>query len=296
MRTLTVVVAVAALALGAARAQTDDARDNAITDRYLTTVPAALTSKVDTRNAAPGQEVTAKTEQACRLADGTELPAGTKLAGHIVKVQAQDKENGRTGSLLALIFDHAELKGGQALRLRVVMQAVAPVKPLPPSQFATRGASSPTVGPGMGPGMGDDGMGAGPAGGVGSGGGMGTGSAGGGGGGSGQAGGMGAGGVGPSTGGIGGSGPLARTTGSIGRLPGSVGDTASSTVGASTRTTGSPVVQAGESVSRAPRMTGLPGVWMSMTAAADASGTLIAYDQNIALDAGTQLTLGVIAR
>ena len=295
MRTLTVLLAAAALALGAARAQTDDARTQAITDRYLTTVEAELTRNVDSKTATVGQEVTARTRRAAKLADGTALPAGTQLVGHIVSVQAQDKDNGRSGSLLAIAFDRAELKGGQSLRVRAVMQAVAPIKPQPPSQFDAMGASTTTLTPGMGPGAG-------------AGGGMGSG-AGGGGLGPGTAGGVGSGGVagaGPADGGVGGmgtgrggmgdGGALAGAARSLGRIPGTVGDSASAETGATTRSTGGPVMQAGESLSPAPRMTGLPGVWLSMTATANASGTLIAPGQSISLNAGTQITLGVILR
>ena len=61
-------------------------------------------------------------------------------------------------------------------------------------------------------------------------------------------------------------------------------------------TAGGAVTQAGETVSTAPRATGLPGVVLATSATADVSGTLMASGRNISLESGTQITLGVIAR
>ena len=265
MRAGTVLFLVAYSALGTARAQTDEARIDAITDRYLTTVSAELEGRIDTRDAALGQEVDAKTRQPATLADGTELPAGTRLVGHIVSVQAQDRDHGRPGALLALAFDHAALKSGQTVRLRVVIQAVAPSGPAPSVAPSGRRTGGTEV--------------AGGSGGVGTGGGAGTGTD------------AEAGSDAGSTGGMGDAASPAKTV-KIGRQPRS-GDESASTLAAQA---GSPVVQAGESLSTAPRKTGVPGVWMDATAPANASGVMIAYDRNIALASGTQITLGVITR
>jgi len=54
------------------------------------------------------------------------------------------------------------------------------------------------------------------------------------------------------------------------------------------------VAQAGETLSGAPRATGLPGVLLWATPVA--SGTLTATGRNISLESGVQLTLGVITR
>ena len=103
--------------------QQEQERQNAITDRYLTSVDAEITSKVDTRNAAVGQEVSARTLQTARLADGTELPKGTKLVGHVIQVRAGGQEQGI--AILALTFDRAEVKG-KSVPVRAVIRTVAP--------------------------------------------------------------------------------------------------------------------------------------------------------------------------
>jgi hypothetical protein len=233
------------------------AQSNAIIERYMTSVDTELTGKLDSRNAAVGQEVTAKTRQAARLADGTTLPRGTKLVGHVTRVQAQTKD--QPYAALAMSFDRAELKDGQSVALRSVIRMVA----LP----ANAALSSP-----------DNMMAdtqAGPVGAGTSAGGMGSGNP---------------------RGGLGGAGGVVGATGrSVGQPPG-VGQTAGSTIGdarsmagATANAAGGVVTQAGETVSAAPRATGLPGV-------VNVSGTLMASGKNISLDTGTVITLGVITR
>jgi hypothetical protein len=100
------------------------ARSNAVTDRYLTSVETKLTGKLDTKNAVAGQPVTVKTTQTVRLADGTTLPIGANLIGHVTQVQARQKTG--SGALLAMTFDRAELKGGLTINVRGVIREVAP--------------------------------------------------------------------------------------------------------------------------------------------------------------------------
>lgn len=269
-----------------AEAEARAARQNAITDRYLTAVPVEMASKVDTKNATVGQEVSAKTLAEVRLADGTELPKGTRLVGHVIRVRAGGQELG--SAILTLTFDRAEVKPGQSVPVRSVIRAVAqsaaaknrdlvaePPAILPPSS----GSASTTGRGGVAGGMPGTTM---PT----------IGSVGGG--------------VGAST--IPGVGMPGTTGTSRGGMPGSTGpsvpDADPGTVGRATDaislggTSSAPanrkVSDAGESLSGAPRATGLPGVllWATPTA----SGTLTAMGKNISLDSGIQMTLGVITR
>ena len=219
--------------------------------------------------------------------------------------------------MLAVLFDHAELKGGQVVQIRSVIQGVAPVKPMAAPDMAGPGYGSMGGGGGMsgtqrggmgtgsGGGLSDGGTGMGRAGTTSMGGGgvlggnpqptgrnndpslSGAGGIGGTGSGIGNAGGIGtAGGIG-NAGGIDSTDPNSSPTplnSNIGNLP--MGGVSSSR----------PVVAAGESVSTAPRTTALPGVLLSTTATANASGTLIAPGRNISLTSGTVITLGVITR
>jgi hypothetical protein len=76
----------------------------------------------------------------------------------------------------------------------------------------------------------------------------------------------------------------------------SLGTATADSQGAAGQAAGAPVAGGGETVSPAPRATGLPGVMLSNAATGSESGTLTAVGKNIALESGTQITLGVIAR
>jgi hypothetical protein len=262
--------AVAQSASGAAAANNDaqttapaSAQSNAIIERYMTSVDTELTSRLDTRNTPVGQEVTARTKQTAKLADGTTLPRGTKLVGHVTRVQAQTKD--QPYAALAITFDRAELKGGQSVALRCVVRMVAP----PASTVATTSVNTMAADQAANP------LGAGTS----------------------------VGGMGPAVprGGLGGAGGgvVGATGRGVGQPPG-VGPTTGSPIDAATADTrslpqvtvpsaGGVVTQAGETVSAAPRATGLPGV-------VNVSGTLMASGRNISLDTGTQITLGVITQ
>ena len=274
----------------------EQARLNAITDRYLTAVPVEMASKVDTKNAAIGQEVSARTTAEARLADGTVLPKGTKLVGYVIQVKPGGQELG--SALLTLTFDHAEVKAGQSINVRAVIRAVAPnaaaaaIREIP-EQPAMSMPAGPIMGP-SGRGSNRGGVAGGMPGTVPTmGGGVG-----------------GTGGIGgypgsnnPSVGMPGGTG---NNGGGMGGTPGSTLPSADSgpTIGGrapSINTSGPAAViadrrvsDAGESLSGAPKATGLPGVML--WAAPTASGTLTAFGKNFSLESGMQLTLGVITR
>jgi hypothetical protein len=279
----------------AAQTQTQtSAQQNAITDRYLTAVQVEMASKVDTKNAVAGQEVSARTLQAATLADGTTLPKGTRLVGHVIQVKAGGQEQGM--AILALTFDRAEVKGGQNVAVRSVIRTLGPsagassnrdVFPEQPSMSSpsvgTMGGGSTRSGGGVAGGMPGTTMPTIGGGGIGS--------------------------TSPSSGTSRG-GPLGSTIPSAGTSRGgpvgsngpSVADTPTlggrvadpGSLGAPSSTENRRVVDAGESVSAAPRATGLPGVML--LASPNASGTLTAFGRNISLDSGTQITLGVITR
>ena len=144
MKTLRRWIAVAAMAAvvcvaaeqGRCYAQANNAA-TAITDRYLMPVQTELISKIDTKNASVGQTVTARTIAPAELADGTKMPKGTMLVGRVTQVQAHTEA--RAGAVLGLTFDYAEL-AGQKLRLRAVIQAIAP----PPQVLASDAKIAPT--------------------------------------------------------------------------------------------------------------------------------------------------------
>jgi len=289
------------------------ARERAITDRYLTTVHTELVSKLDTGKAKPGQEVSARVLDDADLADGTKLARGSRLLGHIVQVQPRTEQQ---AAAVVLLFDRAEVKGGQTVPVRSVIEMVAPPGGVSkmsadamPMGGGGGGYAEPSVGiadsshAGVGSnggvlgnvGRGVGGMGRGTvqpplgAGGI-------DGTA------AGTAGPMGGGQVGVNgtgqTGGLG-TGPVGidgstgiDAAGPIGSRP---IDNVGSVAGAPIRNMGvRPVVSAGVDVSGGARPTAVPGVVLSAASATGGSGMLVSMSRNITLDSGTRITLGVI--
>ncbi len=109
---------------GPGQAQAGAASREAQGARALTIVPTELMGKIDTKKAKVGEEVTTIVSHPVTLADGTELPKGTKVMGHVVQVKAHSKED--PGSVLGLAFDSAVIKGGKTIALRTAIRNVAP--------------------------------------------------------------------------------------------------------------------------------------------------------------------------
>jgi hypothetical protein len=86
-------------------------------------VHAQLVSKLDTKTAKTGDDVVVETKGAVKTADGTEIPKGTKLVGHVIAVQPS---TGGTNSQVALAFDHAQLASGQSLPIQSEIKSIAP--------------------------------------------------------------------------------------------------------------------------------------------------------------------------
>jgi hypothetical protein len=80
-------------------------------------------SKLDSKTAKTGDSVVVQTETAIKTADGTEIPKGSKLVGHVLG--AKPSGTGEN-SQVALQFDHFELKGGQNLPVHSQIQSIAP--------------------------------------------------------------------------------------------------------------------------------------------------------------------------
>ena len=82
-----------------------------------------LVSKLDTKTAKAGDNVVVQTKAAVKTADGTEIPKGSKLTGHVVAVQPSTAGH---NSQVALQFDRAELSGGKSLPIQSEIQSIAP--------------------------------------------------------------------------------------------------------------------------------------------------------------------------
>src|SRR3954469_19850991 len=90
----------------------------------LKPVSAELVDKLDSKSAKQGDSVVVKTDENLQISQGTEIPRGSKLIGHITNVQPRGE--GHENSQIAIQFDRAELKGGQTLSIESVIQSVSP--------------------------------------------------------------------------------------------------------------------------------------------------------------------------
>lgn len=90
----------------------------------LRPVDGELESKLDSKTAKAGDSVVVKTTRKATIADGIVIPKGSKIVGHVTDVAVRDNSNENTR--VTLQFDQAELKGGQNLAIRSVIQSVAP--------------------------------------------------------------------------------------------------------------------------------------------------------------------------
>jgi co-chaperonin GroES (HSP10) len=233
----------------------------------LRPVNGELATKLDAKSAKVGDQVVVKTIESVKTASGVVIPKGSRLVGSVTEVQAHGAES--ADSHVGIRFDRVELKGGQTLAIQSEIRSLS----LPVSA-ATAGS------------MGNDAS-LGPMGG--GGGAMG-----------GARGGMAGGG--PAGGALGGN--VSSVPNNIGRTPGTLDPTVNGTVqaGQAPGQMAGSVSDVGSRVNAGAtggvvRATGVPGVMLSGRGrdASSASGTLWASKQNVHLDSGTQIVLGVAA-
>jgi len=245
--------------------------DEAASHSYeMSSVTGELQGKLDAKMAKVGDHVVLKTTSKVQTADGTLIPRGTRLVGHITEVQVLDSTHG--GSLLGIAFDRAELKNGQSIAIHTLIQGAHPN----PSTTAMNSMS------------GEDSMGA-----------MGGAPMNGGGSGSGNGGGRG----GRSGGGVldGAGGPangtLQRTSATTSPVD-ERADANSQAVGAvQLPAQGDPLGHTGAhdlAAARAtPHPTAIPGVMLAGNSSA--SGVFSESQKDIQFESGTQMQLGVVA-
>jgi hypothetical protein len=139
----------------AATAATQGASNGAISANAASgaAVQAVLNKSVDAKKAKQGDEVTAKTTEDLRASSGLNIPKGSKLVGHVSEVKAYEK--GKSGSMVAIVFDKALVKGGQEVPIHATIQALAAPVQMSMPQETGEPAGPPTGGgsPGQGGGL-----------------------------------------------------------------------------------------------------------------------------------------------
>lgn len=240
------------------------AKISAMAYDYMRPVNCELAGKLDSKSAKVGDTVTVKTTAALRTADGSVIPKGAKLVGHLTNVQAH--ASGQAEAHLSIAFDRAEWGGGHSIPILAVIQAVTPQV----NSFASAQNDDSLAGPGGAGTHGMVGMHAG-------GGGLG-----------------GAAGVGTTAGNL--SGGVAADASRLGTAAGGSLQQTSQTAGGATGSIG-PVaglgVSAATSASMGAHPTGVAGVMLAGDASGATAGTLSASNRNVHLDSGTQLTIAL---
>jgi hypothetical protein len=105
----------------------------------MSPVNGELVSKLDSKTAKAGDSVVVQTKSSVRTADGTEIPRGSKLVGHVMA--ARPSAAGEN-SQVALQFDHVELKGGQSVPVHSQIQSISPAGSAASTSAATSASTS----------------------------------------------------------------------------------------------------------------------------------------------------------
>lgn len=91
-------------------------------------VPSKVTKTLDSSKLKEGEAVEVETSGSFKLADGTLVPKGSKLTGHVTIAKARSK--GDSDSRLTLAFEKLNIANGKQLNVKGTVQAVFP----PPDQ------------------------------------------------------------------------------------------------------------------------------------------------------------------
>ncbi len=222
----------------------------------LRPVNGELLSKLDAKNAKNGDEVVVKTTEKATISSGVVIPKGSKIMGHVTDVQAHDSNN--ENSKITLQFDQAELKGGQTMPIKSVLQSITPAAGSDAAQASPFGTGSAPSAPSTAPSAGSSGGGA-------------TGGS-------------------PSYGNSGGSMPSQQSsapTAAPGVRPGTGAPVGGPAVGTVVAHQGNIDI----------KTTGIPGVLIAANSNgqpfSNASGALLGAGSNIHLDGGTKMTLAI---
>ncbi len=99
--------------------------DLAVSHAYeMSQVTCELEGNLDSKTAKVGDRVVLKTTDKVQTSDGTVIPRGARLVGHVTEAQAYDGLHGP--ARIAIAFDHAELKNGHSIAVHTLIRGVAP--------------------------------------------------------------------------------------------------------------------------------------------------------------------------
>jgi hypothetical protein len=238
----------------------------------MSSVTGELEGKLDSKTAKTGDPVVLKTTDKVQTADGTVIPRGSRLMGHLTEVQAYDKEHG--SAQIAIAFDRAELKNGQSIAIYTLIRGVNPSASAMAASNENLASRDDMIGAPMGGGR--QGMGGGRSGGV-----L-----------------RGVGGAVDETGSLAG-GAMDRTSNTAGTPGEQARAGLGSTENSEVQTAGhgdlnlNGAAHAAAAARAIPHPTGIPGVMLAGNSSS--SGLLLASRKNIQFESGTQMQLGIVA-
>ena len=105
-------------------------------------MPAELVKSLDSKKLKEGDPVSAKITAELHTKEGTTIPRGSILGGHVTEAKARSK--GDPQATLAFTFDKLTMPDGKTTDVKGVLQAVAPSL-----HAGDSGAQSGSIGPGM---------------------------------------------------------------------------------------------------------------------------------------------------
>ncbi len=121
---LGVSLAVAGSPAAQAATQSSMAQSAATTGKTHGTFTVELTKTLDSKKAKVGDAVEAKLIAGITLPNGTMVPRGSKVVGHVTEAKARSKSDPE--SSLGIVFDKFVRSGGEDTPVSGVIQAVAP--------------------------------------------------------------------------------------------------------------------------------------------------------------------------
>ncbi|MBV8632013.1 MAG: hypothetical protein JOZ83_13875 [Silvibacterium sp.] len=93
----------------------------------MVSVPATLEKTVDAKKAKAGDPLSAKVSSAVQLSDGTKVPAGSVLTGHIDSVAPSEKKGDST---MTVTFDKLQIKGGNQIDVKATLVSAMTTAPV----------------------------------------------------------------------------------------------------------------------------------------------------------------------
>jgi hypothetical protein len=92
----------------------------------MVNIMASFDKTIDAKKAKAGDPITAKTTAATALSDGTKVPTGSILVGHIDSVTPSENKGDST---LVLTFDKLQIKNGKELPVKATVTSIASTAP-----------------------------------------------------------------------------------------------------------------------------------------------------------------------